>query len=181
MLWTNEKHLLLGPFLMGLFSQGIFKMENGPFITHSLRGSFRTPPAWHRGLPGPSGPKPQKSPKRVRKGVPGPPAPGSPRVPKECAPESEKSPKRVRSRVFGLFSDSGENIDRSFVRKVPVGSYQKFVRDNAAKSRRPFRISTSNECYTSQRQSRDSNRNATNARSMRTDFSVLGGDMFGRS
>ena len=65
------------------------------------------PPAWHRGLPGPSGPEPQKSPKRVRKGVPGPPAPGSPRVPKECAPESEKSPKTQLRTLFRLFSDSG--------------------------------------------------------------------------
>ena len=66
-----------------------------------------TPPAWHRGLPGPSGPEPQKSPKRVRKGVPGPPAPGSRRIPKECAPESEKSPKTQLRTLFGLFSDSG--------------------------------------------------------------------------
>ena len=69
--------------------------------------SIRNSPAWHRGLPGPSGLEPQKSPKRVHKGVPGPPAPESPKVPKECAPESEKSLKRVRSCVFGLFSDSG--------------------------------------------------------------------------
>ena len=69
----------------------------------------RNPPAWHRVLPGPSGPEPQKSPKRVRKGALGPPVPGSPGVPEEwhCAPESEKSPKRVRSCIFGLFSDSG--------------------------------------------------------------------------
>ena len=64
-------------------------------------------PARHRALPGPSGPEPQKSPKRVRKGVrKGVPPRGGPRVPKECATESEKSPKRVRSCVFGLFSDS---------------------------------------------------------------------------
>ena len=43
-----------------------------------------TPPVWHGGLPGPSCPEPQKSPKRARKGVPGPPGP-SPRLPKECA------------------------------------------------------------------------------------------------
>ena len=86
---------------------------------------FGNPPAWHRGLPGPSGPEPQKSPKRVWKGVPGPLAPGSPRVPKECAPESEKSLRfRTPGRTlwglwgspgpagqapkhpFGLFSDS---------------------------------------------------------------------------
>ena len=32
---------------------------------------FGNPPAWHRGLPGPSGPEPRKSPERVRKVVPG--------------------------------------------------------------------------------------------------------------
>ena len=58
-------------------------------------------------LPGPSGPEPQKSPKRVRKGVPAPPAAGSPRSPKECAPESEKSPKTQLRTLFRLFSDSG--------------------------------------------------------------------------
>ena len=59
------------------------------------------PPARHRGLPGLSGPEPQKrkESERVSRGR-------SPRVPKECAPESEKGPKRVRSCVFGLFSDS---------------------------------------------------------------------------
>ena len=90
----------------------------------NMRGSVRkinkkknpvlgTPPAWHRGLPGPSGPEPQKSPKRVLKGVLGPPATGSPRVPKECAPESGGSPKtQLRTlldsfRTPALFGDSG--------------------------------------------------------------------------
>ena len=57
---------------------------------------------WHR-LPGPSGPEPRKSPKRVPKSVPGHPVPGCPKVPQECALESEKSPE-LR---FRLFSDSG--------------------------------------------------------------------------
>ena len=81
---------------------------------NSFYSRLGNPPAWHRGLPGPSGPKPQKSPKRVQ-GVPAPPAPGSPRVPKECAPESEKSPKTQLRALLGdsfrtrgaLFGDSG--------------------------------------------------------------------------
>ena len=64
--------------------------------------SFRTPPAWHRGLPGPSGLEPQKSPKRVQKGVPAPPVLGSPRVPKECA----TSPIRVQKESEDEFLDS---------------------------------------------------------------------------
>ena len=83
------------------------KNRSARFSGECLRVALRNPPAWHRGLPGPSGPEPQKSPKRVHKGVPGPPAPESPKVPKECAPESEKNVKKVRSCVFGLFSDSG--------------------------------------------------------------------------
>ena len=74
---------------------------------HNILGCRGTclgnPPAWHRVLPGPSGPEPQKSPK----GCPGPEAPGSPRVLEECAPESEKSPKKQLRTLFGLFSDSG--------------------------------------------------------------------------
>ena len=44
---------------------------------------------------------------------------------------------------------------------------------NAVNSRRPFRKSTWNEYYTNERQSRDSNRNATNAGSTRTTFCVF--------
>ena len=65
----------------------------------------------HRGLAGPSGPEPRKSPKRVPQGR-------APKVPKECAPESQKSPKkspkvqvldsfrtlsRLRGALFGHF------------------------------------------------------------------------------
>ena len=57
------------------------------------------PPARHRGLPGPSGPEPQRSPKRVRKGVPPWGAPESPK-------SAPRSPKRVQKRSFGLFLDS---------------------------------------------------------------------------
>ena len=52
-----------------------------------LTTTIGNPPAWHRVLPGPSGPEPQKSPKRVRKAVPRSPAPGS------------QSPRRVRRGV----------------------------------------------------------------------------------
>ena len=61
--------------------------------------SIRNPPAWHRGLPGPWGPEPQKSPKRVREGVPGPPAPASPRMPKE-RPGLPKESKKATSDFF---------------------------------------------------------------------------------
>ena len=69
---------------------------------------FWISPAWHRGLPGPSGPEPQKSPKRVRKG-------GEPQSPQRVRPgvrkESKKSPKLRFWTLFGLrgalFGDSG--------------------------------------------------------------------------
>ena len=48
---------------------------------------------------------------------------------------------------------------------------------NAVNSRKPFRMSTWNEYYTNERQSRDSNRSATNAGSTRTKFCVFRGDM----
>ena len=86
-------------------SQKNFMQENFGLTFRSLKNEaaprLGNPPTRHRGLPGPSGPEPQKSPKRVRKGV-------RPRGgPRGCATESEKSPKKVRSCVFGLFSDSG--------------------------------------------------------------------------
>ena len=70
------------------------------------------PPTRHRGLPGPSGPEPQKSPKRVRKGV-------LPRGAPESPKSAPRSPKRVQKRspklrfwtLFGLrgalFADMG--------------------------------------------------------------------------
>ena len=61
-----------------------------------------------QGLPGPSGPEPRKSPKRVPEESEKSPRGGTPGVPKECAPESQKSPKRVRKPGFRLFSDSFE-------------------------------------------------------------------------
>ena len=70
---------------------------------------FAIGPAPHRDSPGPSGPEPRKSPKRVRKEYPG----QGPKVPKECAPESQKSPKRVRKSGFRLFSDSFETPGRT--------------------------------------------------------------------
>ena len=48
---------------------------------------------------------------------------------------------------------------------------------NVVNSRRPFRNSAWNECYTNERHSRDTNRGTTNAGSMRTSFCVLEGDM----
>ena len=66
-----------------------------------VKSRFRNPPAWHRALPGPSGPEPQESPKGVHPGASGP---GEPqRVHPGVRKESKKSPK-LR---FGLFSDSG--------------------------------------------------------------------------
>ena len=62
-----------------------------------------------QGLAGPSGPEPRKSPKRVQKEYPGA---GSPKVPKECAPESQKSPKESESQVLD-FSDSFETPGRT--------------------------------------------------------------------
>ena len=75
---------------------------------------FRKPPAWHRVLPGPSGPEPQKSPKRVRKGVPGPPA-GEPQSPQRVRPGVRKESTNTASDSFltlfglpgALFGDSG--------------------------------------------------------------------------
>ena len=73
------------------------------------------PPAWHRVLPGPSGPEPQKSPKRVRKGVPGPPGPWEPQSPRRVRPEVRKESKNTASDSFwtlfglrgALFGDPG--------------------------------------------------------------------------
>ena len=92
------------------------------------RGKVRNPPAWHRVLPGPSGPEPQKSPRRVRKGVPGPLAPGSRRVPKECAPESEKSPKTQLRTFFGLFWPWGTLSD-SFRTLCQAGGFPRERQD----------------------------------------------------
>ena len=64
--------------------------------------SIRNPPAWHRGLPGPSGPGAQKGPKRVRNGVPRPPAQGAPESPKSAP----RSPKRVQKEAEAAFLDS---------------------------------------------------------------------------
>ena len=72
-----------------------------------VRRRLGNPPAWHRVLPGPSGPEPQKSPKRVRKGAPGPPAPRSARVPKSAPRSPKRVPKTQLRTLFGLFSDSG--------------------------------------------------------------------------
>ena len=63
-----------------------------------------------QGLPGPSGPEPRKSPKRVRKEYPGV---GSQKCPKRVSKESEKSPKRVRKSDFRLFPDSFETPGRT--------------------------------------------------------------------
>ena len=63
---------------------------------------FRNPLAWHRGLPGPSGPEPQKSPKRVRKGVPGPEPQSPQRVCPGVCKDSKKSPKLRFWTLFGL-------------------------------------------------------------------------------
>ena len=72
--------------------------------TQGDKARLGNPPTRHRG---PSGPEPQKSPKRVRKGVPGPPASGRPQSPQRVRPvESEKSPKRQLRTLFGLFADS---------------------------------------------------------------------------
>ena len=51
------------------------------------------------GSPGPSGPEPRKSPKRVPKEPPG----RDPQSPERVRPESQKSPKRVKNQTFGLF------------------------------------------------------------------------------
>ena len=59
-----------------------------------------------QGLPGPSGPEPQKSPERVPQGR-------APKVPKEWSPKSQKSAKRVRKSGFRLFSDSFETPRRT--------------------------------------------------------------------
>ena len=59
------------------------------------------PPAWHRGLPGRSGPESQKSPKRVRTGCSGASGPGEPQSPQRVRPDSES-----KKRSYGLFSDS---------------------------------------------------------------------------
>ena len=61
--------------------------------------NLRNPPAWHRGLPGPSGPERQTSPKRVRKG--------------ESPKSALRSPKRVQKRSFGLFLGSFRTPERT--------------------------------------------------------------------
>ena len=67
-----------------------------------------------QGLPGPSGPEPRKSPKRVRKESGKSTLGEGPKVPKECAPEFQKSPKRVRRSGIRLFSDSFETLSALF-------------------------------------------------------------------
>ena len=91
--------------------------------THNLIGlQFRAMPliVWFesgsalpptQGLPGPSGPEPRKSPKRVQKKYPGP---GPQKFRKSAPPpESQKSPKRVEKSGFRLFSDSFETPGRT--------------------------------------------------------------------
>ena len=67
-----------------------------------LRSTIGKPKAWHRDLPGPSGPEPQKSPKRVRRGVP----PGEPQSLWNVglAAGGPGTPFRT---LFGLFWGSG--------------------------------------------------------------------------
>ena len=79
--------------------------------TTDCRSRLRNPPAWHRGLPGPSGPESEKSPK----GCPRASNPGEPQSPQRVRPgvrkESTKSPKLRFWTLFGLrgalFGDSG--------------------------------------------------------------------------
>ena len=60
-----------------------------------------------QGLPGPSGPEPRKSPKRVRKEYPGQGPKSAQRVRPGVSKESEKSLKSDFRTLFGLFRDSG--------------------------------------------------------------------------
>ena len=70
-------------------------VPQGPWILYTAG----TPRTRHRGLLGPSGPEPQKSPKRVRKGVPPRGAPESPKSP-------PRSPKRVQKQSEAALLDS---------------------------------------------------------------------------
>ena len=133
-----------------------------------------------QGLPGPFGPgtpeESEKSPERVPRGW-------APKVPKECAPESRKSLKRVQKSDFRLFSDSFETPGRTLwalLGPCPGGcSFRTLFRlfrgsgPEGHNSCMPFRRFTWNEYYTNERQSRDSNRSATNAGSTRTKFCVF--------
>ena len=67
--------------------------------------SFGNAPARHRGLPGPSGPEPQKSPKRVRKG----PARGAPESPKS-APRSLRGVQKESARRARETSVPGRGV-----------------------------------------------------------------------
>ena len=62
-----------------------------PNFPQKFPARFRNPPAWHRGLLGPSGPEHQKSPERVRK--------ESERVSRGLRPREPQNPERVRPGV----------------------------------------------------------------------------------
>ena len=79
-------------------------------LTSSAPGTWvGNPPARHRGLLGPSGPEPQKSPKRVREGCP---APGGPQI--ESPKSAPQSPKRVQKESEAVFLDSFRTAGRTF-------------------------------------------------------------------
>ena len=91
-IWQDRNPLHCGEEVAALPSSGAHseaRTLNGMTSGYG-KASVAIGPAPTQGLPGPSGPEPRKSPKRVRKEYP---RARAPKVPKECAPESEKSPK----------------------------------------------------------------------------------------